>query len=105
MPQGQAFIDAVALGLINDFADSQPEVLADVTVLLPTRRATRTLKEAFLRVSKREALLLPRICAIGDIGDAEFGFSDPDTEDYLMNYIHSLPCTMSQRDEGYCLRN
>ena len=95
MPQGQAFIDAVALGLINDFSDSQPEVLADVTVLLPTRRATRTLKEAFLRVSKREALLLPRICAIGDIGDAEFGFGDPDTEDYLMNNIHSLQCTMS----------
>jgi len=95
VPLGQAFIDAVALGLINDFADSQPEVLADVTVLLPTRRATRTLKEAFLRFSKREALLLPRICAIGDVGDAEFGFHDSDTEDYLINDIHSVPCTIS----------
>ena len=35
--------------------------LADVTLLLPTRRATRALQEAFLRPRAARALLLPRI--------------------------------------------
>jgi ATP-dependent helicase/nuclease subunit B len=40
--------------------------LTDVTLLLPTRRATRAAQEAFLAVSGQRALLLPRIAAIGE---------------------------------------
>src|SRR5215470_13578765 len=36
------------------------------TIYLPTRRATRALREAFLAEAKSDALLLPRIRALGD---------------------------------------
>ena len=43
-----------------------PLQLADTNLYLPTRRATRALQEAFLKVSKGGALLLPRIKPISE---------------------------------------
>lgn len=65
---GAPFVDALAAG-IQRLTDG-PESLADVTVLLPTRRACRSLREAFLRLSQGRPLLLPRMIPLGDI-DAE----------------------------------
>ncbi len=65
---GHSFVDALAAGLLARFPD--PEALADVTVLLPTRRACRALQEAFLRVAGGRALLLPSLLPLGDL-DAE----------------------------------
>src|SRR5205085_1891448 len=53
-------------------AEGDPLRLARMTVLLPTRRATRALREAFLRLSGEEGgtgapLLLPRLRPIGDL--------------------------------------
>ena len=45
------------------------------TVLLPTRRAARTLTEAFLSAADGRALLLPRLRPLGDIDDDPFGFT------------------------------
>ena len=43
-----------------------PLALPLTTIYLPTRRAARALREAFLTEAKGEALLLPRIRALGD---------------------------------------
>jgi ATP-dependent helicase/nuclease subunit B len=43
-----------------------PLDLPNTTVYLPTRRAARALREAFLTEAKGDALLLPRIRALGD---------------------------------------
>ena len=43
-----------------------PLQLADTTLYLPTRRATRALQEAFLKVSGGGAVLLPRIKPIAE---------------------------------------
>ena len=43
-----------------------PLALPLTTIYLPTRRAARALREAFLAEAKGEALLLPRIRALGD---------------------------------------
>jgi len=43
-----------------------PLVLPFTTIYLPTRRAGRALREAFLAEAKGEALLLPRIRTLGD---------------------------------------
>ena len=43
-----------------------PLTLPLTTIYLPTRRAARALREAFLAEAKAEALLLPRIRALGD---------------------------------------
>ena len=63
------FLDALVAGLLEQAGDD-PLALARQTVLLPTRRAARALREAFLRASAGKALLLPRLVPVGDV-DAE----------------------------------
>ncbi len=59
-----SFVDALAEGLAEAFPE--PQALADVTVLVPTRRAERALAEAFARRDPGVALL-PMIRPIGDV--------------------------------------
>ena len=76
---GQSFVDALAAGLAARAA-SDPLALADMLVLLPTRRAVRALAHAFLRVGGVDAAILPRMVPIGDIDDDEIAAPE-DAED------------------------
>ncbi len=69
IPAGLSFADALAQGILERAA-ADPLVLSRYTVLLPSRRACRTLRDAFLRLSGGNAILLPRLQPLGDI-DAE----------------------------------
>lgn len=75
MPPGAPFLERLAAALLDDvtlggrFAGSFE--LADVTILLPTRRAVRALGDAFLRVGGGKALILPAIRALGDVDEEE----------------------------------
>src|SRR3977135_3735807 len=56
--------------LVDGFeARAHPEKLAQATLYLPTRRAGRMAREIFLDVLKTEAVVLPRIVALGDIAE------------------------------------
>ena len=71
---GIPFVDALAQGLlarINRDHGDNPLALARVTVLLPSRRAVRSLCEAFLRASNGTPLLLPRMMPLGDLDEDE----------------------------------
>ncbi len=70
IPAGAPFADLLVRGLRARIGAS-PDALADAIVLVPTRRAVRALREAFLRASEGRPLLLPRMEAIGDIDDDE----------------------------------
>ncbi|MCE3249154.1 MAG: helicase, partial [Geminicoccaceae bacterium] len=48
IPIGLPFVDALAAGLLAE-VEGERAALAEVRVLLPTRRACRSLGEAFLR--------------------------------------------------------
>ncbi|HRD75494.1 MAG TPA: double-strand break repair protein AddB, partial [Hyphomicrobiaceae bacterium] len=80
-PPGVPFLDAVARAILaGDLprpggAPPSIEGLADVTILLPTRRAVRHLTEAILVASGRRAVLLPNIRPIGE-GDEDLGLLD-----------------------------
>lgn len=69
------FVDALAAGIVATAGDT-PEALSAVTVLLPTRRACRSLTEAFLRLGQGRAMLLPGMSALGDIDDDELAFDE-----------------------------
>ncbi|MEQ8964398.1 MAG: double-strand break repair protein AddB [Azospirillaceae bacterium] len=73
IPAGAPFVDALAAGIVEHVAPGDPLALADVRVLLPTRRACRALREAFLRRTEGRPTVLPRMSPIGDI--------DPDALD------------------------
>ncbi len=79
---GTAFAETLARGVIARTGDGDPLLLADATIFLPTRRAARTLSEAFARVLGGAALL-PQIRPLGDADDDEFAF-DPTGEDMAL---------------------
>jgi ATP-dependent helicase/nuclease subunit B len=61
----RGFADALVAGLLPRYAE--PEIgLARLTLLLPSRRAVRTITEAFVRLSG-QGLLLPRMAVVGDL--------------------------------------
>jgi ATP-dependent helicase/nuclease subunit B len=62
--------------LVDGFdARANPEWLAQATLYLPTRRAGRMAREIFLDVLGTDAVLLPRIVALGDIDEDELEFA------------------------------
>ena len=68
IPPHVPFLDALAADWLS--RDSDPLRRADGIILLPTRRAARSLAEAFLRLSGGQPLLLPRITALGALDEA-----------------------------------
>src|SRR5947208_10207562 len=63
--------------LVDGFeARTHPERLALATLYLPTRRAGRMAREMFLDELNSDALLLPRIDALGDIDEDELAFAE-----------------------------
>src|SRR6202165_5461716 len=63
--------------LVDGFeARAHPENLARATLYLPTRRAGRMAREVFLDELKTDALVLPRIVALGDIDEDELAFAE-----------------------------
>jgi len=61
----RGFADALVAGLIPRYSDGDLG-LAGLTLLLPSRRAARTVIEAFVRLSG-QGLLLPRMVVVGDL--------------------------------------
>lgn len=98
IPAGKPFVDALAAGILDRLKaggadlEADPLALADVTVLLPTRRACRSLREAFLRLGGARAMALPRMLPLGDLDEdelviadaAEFGPGDGDGGDMAL---------------------
>src|ERR1700736_1574019 len=63
--------------LVDGFeARTDPAKLAQATLYLPTRRAGRMAREIFLDELKTDAVILPRIVALGDIDEDELAFAD-----------------------------
>lgn len=69
IPASLPFAETLAGDLFARYGDTVTG-MGRVTLLLPTRRAARTLREAFLRRTEGRPLLLPRMGSIGDL-DAE----------------------------------
>src|ERR1700716_3243780 len=68
--------------LVDGFeARAHPEKLAQATLYLPTRRAGRMAREIFLGELKTDAVVLPRIVALGDIDEDELVFAE-ESEQY-----------------------
>jgi len=66
IPSGRSFVDSLAQGIWQRVQDD-PLKLAEYTILLPSRRACRSLRDAFLRLSEGQPLLLPRMQPLGDV--------------------------------------
>jgi ATP-dependent helicase/nuclease subunit B len=71
IPPGRSFLETLASAVLDGqlpepgSAPRGPFDLADVTIILPTRRSAKGLQEAFLAVAPGRSLLLPTIRPIG----------------------------------------
>lgn len=70
IPAGYPFARTLAQNLMEQ-AGGKPEALARMTVLLPTRRACRVLRESFLDLGSGAPMLLPRMNPLGDVDEGE----------------------------------
>ena len=69
-------LDALRNGELGFRLADDPLAWAAATLYLPTRRACRLAREAFLDVMKTDAAILPRIVALGDIDEDEIAFAE-----------------------------
>jgi ATP-dependent helicase/nuclease subunit B len=78
VPFLRAVIAALVDGRLVDGFDARahPEKLAQATLYLPTRRAGRMAREIFLDELNADAVVLPRIVALGDIDEEELAFAE-----------------------------
>ncbi len=83
-------IEALIGGKLGFAAAPDPLALAAATLYLPTRRACRLARDAFLDVLKDDAAILPRIVAIGDIDEDEIAFAEAATGDIAADAL-ALP--------------
>ncbi len=76
IPPGCAFlptlVDALLEGRLVGALSDDPAALADVTIYVPTRRATRALIALLAERGAGRAQLLPRIVPLGETDEAEF---------------------------------
>lgn len=69
--------------LIEGFhARKNPDRLAQATLYLPTQRACRIAREIFLGVLDQDAVLLPRIVALGHADEDELDFAQTDPAEF-----------------------
>ncbi len=92
IPANLPFLDALVAGILAQ-AGPDPLALASYTILLPTRRACRSLREAFLRANQGKAQLLPRMSPVGDVDAEELTFTveDPALEGGGLDIPPALP--------------
>lgn len=74
IPSGRNFLESLAAGLLS-YADQYHIDLPIIRVMLPTRRAVRGLRDAFITQKKNVPTLLPRIHPLGDVDAEELDFT------------------------------
>ena len=84
----KSLVDVLAERFFSLYKD-KPEKLAEVLFLMPSRRACRNLKEAFVRQNGRAPTILPQIRPIADEDEDEIYLSD-DTE-FSFNLKPAVP--------------
>lgn len=70
IPAGYSFVDVFAKGVL-ELANGDSAALSRMQILLPTRRACRSLRDAFLKLSNGRPTLLPRMHPLGDVDEDE----------------------------------
>jgi len=88
IPAHLPFLDCLAAGVLERVRGDAPEALARTTILLPTRRSARALRDAFLEVAREQAMLLPRMRALA-------GLSTEDADELALPALLDLPPAVS----------
>ncbi|ALG70395.1 helicase I [Azospirillum thiophilum] len=89
IPSGAPFVDMLAAGIMERVG-GDPMALAGVTVLLPTRRACRSLQQAFLRRSGGQPTLLPRMAPLGELDAGDLSLTEEELPDLPLDLPEAI---------------
>src|SRR5262252_3481994 len=98
----QTLIRALRDGQLVEGFMPGPGDFADTTIFLPTRRACRLARDAFLQELGVNAAVLPRIVPIGDIDEDELVFADMATGDVAFEAL-GLPRALDGLERRFLL--
>ena len=87
------FVEVLAEKLLNDYKDNILD-LSKVLILLPNRRAQRSLSDAFVKLKGMSPTLLPQMRTIGDVSEDEIILSGHGVQDEFVN----LPEVIDQQE-------
>lgn len=87
------FVEVLAQKLLDEYKDNLLE-LSKVLILLPNRRAQRTLSDAFVKLKGMIPTLLPQMRAIGDVSEDEILLGGIDVQDEFL----SLPAVIDSNE-------
>lgn len=79
-----SFTDVVAEKLLAEYREN-PLGLQDVLLLLPNRRAAKSMAEAFVRAQGMKPTLLPKMLPLGDVEEDELFLTGTDGDRELLN--------------------
>ena len=79
----------LATGILAAYHETKD--LSHITVLLPNRRSCQALKKTFVLANNNQALLLPNIQPIGDIGEEEEGILKPQLAMHALELLPVIP--------------
>lgn len=74
------FAEVLASKLLKEYIDN-PLDLSEVVILLPNRRACKTLADAFVRLQGMQPTLLPQLRPLGDVEEDELALCGPRAEE------------------------
>ena len=86
IPASNSFVDVLAQNLLDEY-ENDLLGLANVLILLPNRRACRTLAEAFVKLKGMRPTLLPEMKAIGDVSEDELLLKGQNIEEDVLNIL------------------
>ncbi len=96
IPAGASFAEELARGVIARFSTAaDPAAISRALILVPTRRAIRTLGEAFARTNPAGVAVLPKIRALGDFDDEPISLSGGQGEDFGDEFVDTCRPPMS----------
>lgn len=67
IPARRPFLEDLAAGMLQWVGEATPEILTDLVVLVPNRRAARALGQALAQQSGDQPILLPQVRPLGDL--------------------------------------
>ena len=83
IPATCSFVDTLAGKLLAEYQNN-PLELAEVLLLLPNRRAVKSMADAFVRAQGMAPTLLPKMIPIGDVEEDELFLSGLDSDATLL---------------------
>lgn len=107
IPSEAPFARALVTGIFDRFVSkAAPLALARTTILVPTRRAVRSLSESFVEIMTAQgigALVLPRIRPVGDVTEEDLIFDPVTTRHVEDGELIDLPPVVSKLQRQFIL--